>query len=261
MHGPTRLAAARRVVATVGAAVALALASAAPAFAHVTVSPDGDAVAGERARLTFRVPTESDTASTVALQVHFPEEAPIPSVSTGVVPGWSVEVTYRTLDQPLDDGHGGQVTEAVETITWTADDPSAGVPPGQFGEFTVSLGPLPDVDEIALPALQTYSDGEIVRWIELPQPGVEPEFPAPVLTVTAPGAASDGDAGTSDGGAGEPAAGAPDAPAGDSGAAASSSSSGAGVWLGGAGLVAGLAGLVLGGLALARTRATAGRDA
>ncbi|HLV58111.1 MAG TPA: YcnI family protein [Natronosporangium sp.] len=260
MHGPTRPAAVRRVAATVGAVAALVLASAAPAFAHVTVNPD-EAEAGHRARLTFRVPTESDTAATVALQVHFPQEAPVPSVSTGVVPGWSVEVTYRTLDQPLDDGHGGQVTEAVETITWTADDPSAGIPPGQFGEFTVSLGPLPDVDEIALPALQTYSDGEVVRWIELPQPGVEPQFPAPVLTVTAPGAASGGDTGTADGGAGEPAADGPDAPPGESAAAASSSSSGAGVWLGGAGLVAGLAGLVLGGLALARTRATAGRDA
>lgn len=258
MLRPTRRATIRYAVATASATALLALASAAPAFAHVTVNPD-EAVAGERARLTFRVPTESDTASTVAVEVHFPEEAPVPSVSTAVVPGWSVEVTYRELDQPLDDGHGGQVTEVVEAITWTADDPSVGIPPGQFGEFTVSLGPLPDVDEIALPALQTYSDGEIVRWIDRPQPGVEPELPAPVLTLTAPGATSGGDTGTSDGVPGQPAAEGPATPAGESDAAASSSS-GAGAWLGGAGLAAGLAGLVLGGVALARTRTAATRD-
>jgi periplasmic copper chaperone A len=56
------------------------------------------------------------------------------------------------------------------------------VKPGQFREFDVSLGPLPKTDRIVFKALQTYSDGDIVRWIDVPQDGqAEPEHPAPVL--------------------------------------------------------------------------------
>jgi hypothetical protein len=41
---------------------------------------------------------------------------------------------------------------------------------------------LPAKDEIVFKALQTYSDGEIVRWIDTPTAGGgEPEHPAPTL--------------------------------------------------------------------------------
>jgi hypothetical protein len=40
------------------------------------------------------------------------------------------------------------------------------------------------VDQIIFKALQTYSDGDIVRWIDEPAPGVEPDHPAPVLKLT-----------------------------------------------------------------------------
>ena len=53
---------------TVGCAVALA----APAAAHVKVT--GDATQGGWGVLNFRVPTESDTASTTALLVVLPDE-------------------------------------------------------------------------------------------------------------------------------------------------------------------------------------------
>ena len=47
--------------------------------------------------------------------------------------------------------------------------------PGEFDVFSVSAGPLPtDVNSISLPALQTYSDGSVVRWIE-PQVAGGPE--------------------------------------------------------------------------------------
>jgi len=38
-------------------------------------------------------------------------------------------------------------------------------------------------------ALQTYSDGAVVRWIEEPKEGAELEHPAPVLNVVAAAAA------------------------------------------------------------------------
>lgn len=229
------------------AAAAGVLVVAAPAAAHVTVNPS-EATQGERARVDFRVPNESDTESTTALEVHFPEETPISSASVGKVPGWSSELTYRTLDEPIEGGHGEQISEVVEVITWTADDEDAAIQPGEFLEFPVSLGPLPEAEQLAFPALQTYSDGEIVRWIDIPEGDAEAENPAPILTLAAAGedpAESSGENAA--------AAGSEDTEAVDSDAD-SDSGSGAGTWLGLAGLIAGLAGLAVGGIAFARTR-------
>jgi uncharacterized protein YcnI len=205
---------------------------AAPASAHVTVDPK-DAVQGSYARLAFRVPTESDTASTVKLEVVLPEDAPVASVSTMPVPGWTVTVERRPVNPPLE-VHGAQVTEAVSKITWTATG-DAGIKPGEFLEFPVSMGPLPATDQMVFKALQTYSNGMVVRWIEEPPAdGSEVESPAPVLKLT-------------------PAAG--DAEATPS-ASDRTSAEGIGGWAYAAviGLVAGVAGLVLGALAFARTR-------
>jgi uncharacterized protein YcnI len=229
---------------------------AAPAAAHVTVDP-GEATQGERARVDFRVPNESDTESTTELAVHFPEETPISSASVGKVPGWSVEVTYRTLDEPIDGGHGEQISEVVEVISWTADDEDAAIQPGEFIEFPVSLGPLPEVEQLIFRTLQTYSDGEVVRWIDPPEGDAEPANPAPVLTLSAATEEGAEDNGTAAGsGEGTEAASADAEADADTG---SDSGSGAGTWLGLAGLIAGLAGLALGGIAFARTARPAGR--
>jgi len=239
----------------VGIAVVLVgLAIATPASAHVTVNPR-EATQGEYARLAFRVPNESDSAATIALEVHFPEEAPIPSVSVGQVPGWTAEVTYRTLDTPLDGGHGEQITEVVDFITWTADGDEAAIQPGEFGEFPISVGPMPEVDQVMFPALQTYADDQIVRWIDPPEEGQEPEHPAPVLTLLAGGNSPGPPAAPAGGGAASPGP-EPAAQESETGAGAEDGSD-AGIWLGLAGLVAGLAGLALGGVALVRTRSRA----
>jgi uncharacterized protein YcnI len=222
--------------------VLVGLAVATPASAHVTVNPP-EATQGEYAGLTFRAPNESDTAATVALEVHFPEESPVPSVSVGQVPGWTAEVTYRTLDTPLEGGEGEQITEVVDFITWTAGSDEAAIQPGEFGEFPISAGPMPEVDQVMFPTLQTYSDEQVVRWIDPPEEGREPENPAPVLTLLPAGDPGDETA-------------AP-APAAQQSTGSEDGGSDVGVWLGLAGLVAGLAGLALGGAAFARTRSRA----
>jgi uncharacterized protein YcnI len=226
------------------AAVAGALAVAAPASAHVTVNPR-EATQGGYTRVVFRVPTESDTASTTKLEVHFPEDVPLTSARVQPVPGWTAEITREALDEPVEGGHGTMATERIAVITWTADDEDAALGPEEFGEFPVSMGPLPEVDQLVFPSIQTYSDGNVVRWIELPEEGAHPERPAPVLTLTPPA-----DAAPAADDAGEDAE--------DEGVtvAASDEDSGGstGVWLGLAGLIAGLAGLALGGAAFARAR-------
>ena len=58
------------------------------------------------------------------------------------------------------------MTEVVDTITWTATGDTQ-IAPGQFELFWISAGQMPtDVDELAFPAIQTYSSGEEVAWIE-----------------------------------------------------------------------------------------------
>ena len=168
----------------------LTLALAVPASAHVTVNPS-TATPGGYAKVTFRVPNESDTASTTKLEVNLPADKPVASVSVRPVPGWTAVAVKSKLATPIK-AHDTEITEAVSKITWTADANSA-IKPGTFQEFDVSLGPLPDSGQMVFKALQTYSDGAIVRWIDEPTTdGTEPEHPAPVLKIaaaTAPAAA------------------------------------------------------------------------
>ncbi|MDD9272307.1 YcnI family protein, partial [Paenibacillus sp. GCM10023248] len=88
--------------------------------------------------------------------------------------------TKSRLDKPLE-MHGEKITEAVTKVTWTAD--GKGIEPGYFEKFPLSVGQLPeDTDQLVFKALQTYSNKEVVRWIEVPQKGKEePDNPAPVL--------------------------------------------------------------------------------
>ncbi|NYT94025.1 YcnI family protein [Salinispora sp. H7-4] len=224
-----------------GAVTAAVFGSTGAASAHITVDPK-EATQGGYGRFAFRVPNESDTESTTKVEIFLPEGAPLGSVSTMLVPGWTAEVEKRTLEAPVE-VHGSQLTEAVAKITWTAQ-PEAGIGPGTFQEFPVSVGPLPTVDTMVFKALQTYSDGAVVRWIDEPTAdGVEPEAPAPVLELAG---AEDADAAADQDGT-PPAA---DAEAADDAAAGD----GLAVGLGVAGLVAGLGGLVLGGLAFTRSR-------
>ncbi|MGH3328844.1 MAG: YcnI family protein [Streptomycetales bacterium] len=165
-----------------GAVVAALAAAAPPAAAHVTVDPAQEEPGGFTA-LAFRVPTEGDDASTVKLDVKFPTDHPVASVSVRPHPGWSYRVRTTTLDEPID-MHGSQVSEVVDTITWRADSPDSAIEPGEYDEFSVSLGPLPDTDRLVFKAVQTYDTGEAVRWIEVPEPGAaEPDHPAPALTL------------------------------------------------------------------------------
>jgi len=225
----------RRAGAVTGTATALLLAVAGPASAHVTVNPN-TAAPGGYTKIAFRVPNETDRTDTIKLEVNLPADTPIASVSLRPVQGWTAVTVKSKLAEPIktDDG---DITEAITKITWTAGA-GAAIKPGQFQEFELSLGPLPNAKQIIFKALQTYSDGSIVRWIDEPTTdGSEPEHPAPVLKLAA---AATGTAAVSS----IPTV-APVAVADTS----NESGSGGGRWWGIAALVVALAGLVLGLLA------------
>jgi uncharacterized protein YcnI len=176
-----------RTFALAGAVAAAALlATAGPASAHVTVHST-DAVQGGYSELTFRVPTESDTASTVKLQVVFPAAAPIASVLVQPHPGWTFKTVTSTLATPVKTADGDTLTSAVSQIVWTADSAATAIKPGEFDQFAISAGPLPKVKVLTFSAIQTYSDGSVVKWDETAAPGsgVTPDHPKPSITLAA----------------------------------------------------------------------------
>ncbi|MEV6259298.1 YcnI family protein [Streptomyces sp. NPDC051784] len=174
-----------RIALVGGVAASTVLLLAGTASAHVSVQPQGEAAKGGYATVNFKVPNERDNASTTKLEVNFPTDHPLASVSPQPVAGWKIEVTKSKLAEPLE-VHGKKIDQAVSKVTWTAD--GKGIEPGFFQQFPVSVGQLPeDADQLVFKALQTYSNKEVVRWIEEPtEGGEEPETPAPVLALSAP---------------------------------------------------------------------------
>lgn len=211
-----------RRVGIVGAtSTAALLLFAAPAFAHITVSPDS-VPAGSTTELTFHVPNEESTANTTKVDVLIPTVHPIAQLLAKPVPGWTATVKTIKLPKPVttDDG---TFTTAVDEVIWSGGQ----IQPGQFQDFSISCDSLPDgAGQLVFKAIQTYSNGDIVRWIDLSQPGqAEPAHPAPTVTLTSATApAKTASAGTT---------------------AASSGSDGMARWLGLAGVVLGLLACVL----------------
>ncbi len=178
-----------RIAVVTGVAASSVLLLSGTAFAHVSVQPQGEAAKGGYATVNFKVPNERDGASTVKLEVNLPADHPMSSAMPQPVPGWKAVVTKTKLAKPLE-VHGKKITEAPSKITWTAA--GGKIAPGEFQQFPVSLGKLPeDADQLVFKAIQTYDNKEVVRWIEEEKEGApEPESPAPVLKLTA--AAEDG---------------------------------------------------------------------
>jgi len=161
-----------------GAGALIAIAVPLSASAHVSVTPNS-ATPGSYALLTFTVPTESATASTVKLEVDLPTKTPLASVSYVPVAGWTTTLTTETLPTPVKAGEN-EITEAVTKVTWVAAA-GAEIQPGQLQLFPLSVGPVPDTGKLVLPTTQTYSDGTVVSWNGT---GEDAEHPAPTLFVT-----------------------------------------------------------------------------
>jgi len=174
----------RRVVAAVSGGVALMAFVAGPAGAHVIVQPKSLPKGATDVVFSFSTPNETtDNANVTSLEVVFPSDHPLLSALAQTKAGWNAVVTTAPLAKPIttDDG---TITEAVSKITWSAT--AGGIPPSQFDLFTVSVGQLPsNTSKLEFKALEGYSDGSTVSWIEDTVKGAPaPEHPAPVLTLT-----------------------------------------------------------------------------
>lgn len=254
-------------------AAAVTVLVAAPASAHVTVSPT-KGTAGSYTVLTFSVPHGCDGSPTTKVAIKMPES--IYSVTPTRNPFWTVEKVMVQLDEPITGPHGNTVTERVGKVVYTAQQP---LPPGQRDEFELSLK-LPDRPgkTLVFPTIQYCKQGK-TGWVQVPAEGQSAHtLPRPAPTVTLlPAGAMTGHAAGSGSAAGSNGAAEPGNATGSDGAAEPDSATtsvddtgttsaetapvaaeaeGTSAW-GIAGFVAGLLALVIaaGALLLARRRA------
>ncbi|MGK3208601.1 DUF1775 domain-containing protein [Amycolatopsis sp. MEPSY49] len=104
------------------------------------------------------------------LEVVFPDRPAVGSAVPENLPGWKISMRPG--------GGDGMAEKPVTSIVWEGGT----VPAGTFQEFPVRIGDLPAAGTLTFQALQTYSDGQVVRWADPAQPG-RPEDPAPAVTV------------------------------------------------------------------------------
>jgi uncharacterized protein YcnI len=205
-----------------------------PAFAHVTVHSTDAVSGGSDAELSFRVPDEESTAATTKVEIVLPTDQALAGAYAQPKAGWTLVTATLKLATPIttDDG---KITDVLASATWTATN--GGIKAGQYDEFNVAVGHLPTAKSLVFKALQTYSDGNVVRWIELKAPGAtsDPAHPAPVLTLSSPSPGADSSASSAPAAASASAA-ATAAPAATSSPAASKASDNTAKAIGGAGL-------------------------
>lgn len=143
------------------------------AAAHVTLNPDA-VPADSFSRFAVRVPTERGDP-TVKVTLRIPEG--LTFVSFQPKPGWTRTVQMVKLAKPIT-MEGETVTERVGTVTWSGGS----IGPGEFDEFGLSAHvPNSPGRKLVFPAVQTYSNGEVVRWIGAP----DADEPAPRVTLEA----------------------------------------------------------------------------
>lgn len=221
-----------------------ALLAPAGAQAHISLHPN-TIPAEAFATLDVRVPGEQEGAYVTKVDTLFP------SGFTGVnyenMPGWTAKVIETKLATPIQKD-GETINTEVSQIIWTWTGPLGKVNNGQFINFPLSLA-IPDVAGKALEfrTIQTYSNGQVVHWID---PSLTAEHPAPRINVTAKGGMIEDIAGAEAGpeagqtAGGQPAPAPPPAAVKSSGAGASKGLGIAALILGALGLIAGLSALV-----------------
>jgi uncharacterized protein YcnI len=141
-------------------ALALAVLVAPGAWAHVEVAPE-EATRGSVTTFTFSVPNEEDAANTVAVEVVFPENSAFTTITPEAKDGWTAAPSATSAKWS-----GGTITAKNEE------------------KFSLTLGPLPNGENLTFKVLQTYNNGDVARWIDIQTGSAEPEHPAPVVKLT-----------------------------------------------------------------------------
>ncbi len=228
----------------------------ASAQAHISLHPN-TIPAGAFATLDVRVPGEQEGAYVMKVDVLFP--AGFTGVDFENVLGWSTRVIETKLATPITED-GETIDTEVSQIVWTWAGPPGRVDNNQFIDFPLSLAiPAQDAGRaLEFRTVQTYSNGQVVRWID---PSLAAEHPSPRINVTAKGGVVQEIAGDEAGpAAGQTTAGSTTARAPATAKSSGGSSEGltvAALVVGAVGLLTGLVALIAIGRAGQRTRSPA----
>jgi uncharacterized protein YcnI len=149
-----------------------------PAWAHVEVETNHAYAGAKDVTLTFHVPNEEAPATTRSISFVFPTDHPLLGVTTTAQNGFTPTSVTVPLLTPVQGPHG-LVHRVVRTVEFRGGRLSG----TEEKAFTFHVDQLPsDTRALTFKALQKYSSGRTVAWIEVAAPGsAEPEHPAPVL--------------------------------------------------------------------------------
>ncbi|KRA39086.1 MULTISPECIES: YcnI family copper-binding membrane protein [unclassified Nocardioides] len=224
-----------RFAGVAGIVAALALISATPASAHVTVTPTVTS-AGSYTVLTFSNGHGCEGSPTTKITISVPDG--VNAVTPTRQPFYEASKQFEDLEPAVKDAHGNELTERVATVTYAA---TTALPDGYRDAFQVQLQIPEDMagETLAFPVVQTCAEGQ-TAWTEIPSSGQSAddlEHPAPSFVVTA----------SEDGARGG---------AADRSAEAEEDDTDGGSTVGVVGVVLGALGLLVAGFALVRTRSS-----
>jgi hypothetical protein len=140
-----------------------------PALAHVEVEAQPGSPGATDATLKVTAAAESSTAGITKVDVTADPAIPADQITLISGPsGWTVTP-------------GSQGGFAIG---------GPALAKGEDAVVSLRVKQLPSAPQVVFKVLETYSDGDVERWIELPGPdGKEPDKPAPIVKLSA-GAAS-----------------------------------------------------------------------
>jgi len=141
------------------------------ASAHVTIGPK-ETSQGAYEMFTVKVPSEKEDVTTSKIQVLIPEDVNITRFEPK--PGWTYEIQKDDADK-------------ITSVTWTTE--GEGLSATEFGQFNMNGKVGDKATEIVWKAIQTYSDGSVVEWVEEAQ---EASYPASVTVVNKADASAHG---------------------------------------------------------------------
>jgi uncharacterized protein YcnI len=154
----------RRATALAVAVGLVIVAWAAPAAAHVEVEADNPQAGATNVTVSFSAESESRSAGIVSLEVALPEGITVDQITLISGPsGWTL---------------------SASSLGYLVSGPV--LPVGTDAAYKIRIAQLPSTAEtLPFKTLQTYSDGRIDRWIDVPTAAVpDPDKPAPVLKLT-----------------------------------------------------------------------------
>jgi uncharacterized protein YcnI len=154
------------LLAVIGSAMlAGALVLPGPALAHGTATVEPAQAGAANALITITVEAESTKSGAASVRVVLPD---------GIAPG---DVTYVT-------GPSGWSLKP-ETDGYTVSGPA--LPAKRNTKHQVRVKQLPSVPTLAFKLVQTYADGQVDRWIEVPSAAnPKPDNPAAVVNLQPP---------------------------------------------------------------------------